>query len=260
MNEARPKVAVFKFSSCDGCQLAILCLEDELLLLAETVDIAWFLEARSRTVEGPYDVTFVEGSVTTPSDIERIRSIRQQSKYLIALGACATAGGIQALRNWADVETFTRAIYASPEHIRTLATSTPISDHVKVDFELHGCPVNKYEIVEVVASLLKGRAPHFPAHAVCIDCKRKGIACVMVSRELPCLGPVTRAGCDALCPSFDRGCFGCFGPAEMANPGALAGYLRSRRRPADEIVRRFRGFTGWAPPFRAVAGKVESKS
>jgi coenzyme F420-reducing hydrogenase gamma subunit len=260
MNEARPKVAVFKFSSCDGCQLAMLCLEDELLLLADTVDIAYFLEARSRTVEGPYDITFVEGSVTTAHDAERIRSIRSQSKFLVAIGACATAGGIQALRNWANVDAYTGAVYASPEHIHALATSTPISEHVKVDFELQGCPVDKFQLLEVVASLLAGRIPHIPGHAVCIDCKRKGLPCVMVSRDTPCLGPLTRAGCNALCPSFDRGCFGCFGPMEMANPGAYAEHLRSRRASPAEIVRRLRGIAGWSAPFRSASEKLENKS
>lgn len=255
----KPRIAVHKFSSCDGCQLAILCLEDELLLLAEKVEIALFHEARSAVSPGPWDVSFVEGSITTPHEAARILEIREQSGLLVALGACATSGGIQALRNWADVDAFTRAVYASPEHIKTLATSTPISDFVKVDLELHGCPIDRFQLLAAVAALLKGRPPVVPNYALCVECKRAGHACVMVALDKPCLGPVTRAGCGALCPSFERGCYGCFGPAEGARPDVLADSLHVHRHTADELVRTLRGFTGWAEPFRTASDRLEGR-
>ena len=158
MNERkRPKLAVWKFASCDGCQLSLLDCEDELLTLADAIEIANFPEASSAIEEGPYDLSLVEGSITTPHDAERIQKVRAQSKFLVTIGACATAGGIQALRNFADVNDFIAAVYASPQYISTLATSTPISAHVPVDYELHGCPINKMQLIEVI-SAFSGRS------------------------------------------------------------------------------------------------------
>ena len=255
--DARPKLAVFKFSSCDGCQLALLNLEDELLSLAGEVEIAYFLEARSQILPGPYDVTLVEGSITTAEDEKRIQEVRKDSKYLITIGACATAGGIQALRNWQDVGEFTRAVYATPAYIHTLEQSTPISSHVPVDFEVSGCPINKMQILEVLTALLVGRPPHLPSHSVCMDCKRRGTVCVMVARGLPCLGPLTRTGCGAICPAYNRGCYGCFGPLEAPNSDSWsAQVLRDGMQRAD-LVRLLRGFTGFQEAFRSASDKWE---
>jgi coenzyme F420-reducing hydrogenase gamma subunit len=217
----KPKLSVWKFSSCDGCQLSLLDCEDELLDVAGAVEIAYFLEASSATVKGPYDLTLVEGSITTPHDAERIHEIRRASKKLVAIGACATTGGIQALRNFGSIGDFVSAVYATPSYISTLRTSTAIADHVPVDFELQGCPLSKHQLLEVVGATLAGRRPNVPRHSVCVECKRAGVPCVMVTRGLACLGPVTQAGCGALCPLYSRGCFGCFGPKEQANLAAL---------------------------------------
>jgi len=227
----KPKLAVWKFSSCDGCQLSLLDCEDELLAIADGVEIAYFPEATSAEVEGPYDVSLVEGSVTTPHDVERIQEVRAQSGLVVTIGACATAGGIQALRNFASVREWIPLVYASPEFISTLETSTPIADHVAVDLELRGCPISKAQLLEVLTAFLAGRRPRIPSYAVCVECKRRGTPCLLV-QGIPCLGPITRAGCDALCPSYHRGCFGCFGPAESANPAALPLELRSSFREA----------------------------
>jgi sulfhydrogenase subunit delta len=257
MPNGKPKIAVFKFASCDGCQLSLLDLEDELLALCGEVEIAYFLEARTYRQPGPYDIALVEGSVTTQHDIERIHQVRQDTKYLVTIGACATTGGIQALRNWKDVREFTRVVYATPAYIETLATSSSISSHVAVDFELNGCPINRYQLLEVLTALLLGRAPQLAAHAVCGDCKRAGMTCVLVSHGTPCMGPLTHAGCGAICPSYNRGCYGCFGPMESPNAEALVAQLRSIGISAPALQRLLRGFTGYAEIFRSASDKLE---
>ena len=249
---ARPTLAVWKFASCDGCQLSLLDCEDELLALAEVVEISHFLEATSADAPGPYDLSLVEGSITTAADAERIRQVRRLSRRLVTIGACATSGGVQALRNLAGVDEFgseyVAAVYPRPEYIAALATSTPISAHVPVDLELHGCPVDRTQLLEVVTACLAGRTPQLPAESVCAECKRAGNVCVMVAGGTPCLGPVTRSGCDALCPSYARGCYGCFGPAPGANTGALVALLRADGMAERDVLRIFRTFNGPVDP------------
>ena len=246
----RPKLAVWKFASCDGCQLSLLDCEDELLTVADQVEIAYFMEASRATVAGPYDLSLVEGSITTAHDAERIREVRRQSKRLVTIGACATAGGIQALRNFQDVRAFTEIVYARPGYISTLAQSTPIGQHVLVDFELRGCPIDKHQLLEVIAAFIQRRRPVIRTDSVCTECKRRGTVCVMVADGTPCLGPVTQAGCGAICPSFDRGCYGCFGPMESPNTAALAAWWRRLGASDADILRAYRNFNAWASPFR----------
>jgi sulfhydrogenase subunit delta len=255
MADARKsKLAVWKFASCDGCQLSLLDCEDELLAVAGAIDIAYFPEATRAVVRGPYDVSLVEGSVTTPHDAERLHAVRRQSRTLITIGACATAGGIQALRNFQDVREFTQAVYARPEFISTLETSTPIKAHVNVDFELHGCPINKHQLVEVLAAFLNGRKPNTPAHSVCVECKLRGTACVLV-RGIPCLGPVTHAGCGAICPAYNRGCYGCFGPMETPNTPALTRKLAACGMAERDIQRVYSTFNVGDQTFREEASR-----
>jgi len=255
---AKPKLGVFKFASCDGCQLSLLDAEDQLLAVAGAVEIAYFLEVTSRIQPGPYDIALVEGSITTPHDVERIQQIRRDSKFLMTIGACATAGGIQSLRNWANCDEFVGSVYATPEYISTLATSTAIADHVKVDFELRGCPINQYQFIEVIQSLLAGRRPRTPVHSVCLDCKRRGTVCVMVAQGTPCLGPVTQSGCGSICPSYNRGCYGCYGPAAQPNLVSLTNQFVGDGVPPEQIVHSLRGFNGYAPGFRAESDRIES--
>jgi sulfhydrogenase subunit delta len=252
-----PSLAVWKFSSCDGCQLTVLDCEDELLTLAAELDIAYFLEATSGTVGGPYDVSLVEGSITTPHDAERIQEVRRQSRVLITIGACATAGGIQALRNFADVDAYASIVYPSPDYLSTLRTSTAIAAHVPVDFELTGCPIDKHQLLEVIAAHLHGRRPRIRAHSVCVECKRRGTVCVMVAHGTPCLGPVTHAGCGALCPAYDRGCYGCFGPMERPNTPALSARLAALGMHERDLVRVYRSFNAGAPAFREASENHE---
>ena len=238
----KPKLAVWKFASCDGCQLSLLDCEDELLALAGEVEIAYFLEASRATIKGPYDLSLVEGSVTTEHDAKRIQQVRRSSRKLVTIGACATAGGVQALRNFANVKDFLSIVYASPEYVSTLETSTPISAHVKVDFELNGCPINKHQLLEVITAFLQGRRPNISSTSVCMECKRRGTVCVMVAHGTPCLDPVTHAGCGAICPSYDRGCYGCFGPMQTPNTVSLTRQLRVLGMGERDVERVFRTF------------------
>lgn len=246
----KPKLAVWKFASCDGCQLTLLDCEDELLAVAEALEIANFPEASRKVVRGPYDISLVEGSITTPHDAERIHKVRRSSKLLISIGACATAGGIQALRNFADVNEYARSVYPHPDFFETLRKSTPIADHVFVDFELRGCPISKDQLLETVSALLNGRKPNIPPYSVCMECKRRGNVCVMVAEGIPCLGPVTQTGCGALCPSYNRGCYGCFGPKDTPNTAALAEWFEKLQIERPDILRLFRGFNACSEPFR----------
>ncbi|HVN60319.1 MAG TPA: hypothetical protein VMT59_03590 [Gaiellaceae bacterium] len=238
----RPTLAVWKFASCDGCQLSLLDCEDELLALTGEVEIAYFLEATSYEGKGPYDLSLVEGSVTTAHDAERIKHVRKMSRKLVTIGACATAGGVQALKNYADVDDFIRAVYASPEYISTLETSTAISAHVPVDYELNGCPINKHQLIEVITASLHGRRPNIPSSSVCMECKRRGTVCVTVAHGTPCLGPVTHAGCGALCPAYNRGCYGCFGPMDTPNTASLTRRLEALGMGDRAVERVFRTF------------------
>jgi sulfhydrogenase subunit delta len=246
----KPKLAVWKFSSCDGCQLSLLDCEDELLAVADAVQIAYFLEASRAEVAGPYDISLVEGSITTAHEAERIKRVRAQSRTLIAIGACATAGGIQALKNLRDLDQLTRSVYAHPEYIDSLATSSAVADHVAVDFELRGCPISKSQLLEVLNAALNGRRPNVPNHSQCVECKLAGTVCVMVSRGEPCLGPVTQAGCGNVCPSCARGCFGCFGPKEEPNTAALSARLGQLGMDDRALRHYYRLYTANAPAFK----------
>jgi coenzyme F420-reducing hydrogenase gamma subunit len=246
----KPKLAVWKFASCDGCQLSLLDCEDELLAIAGAVDIAFFPEASRVMAKGPYELSLVEGSVTTPHDIELIQQVRRMSKCLITIGACATAGGIQALRNFKDVQEFVSAVYASPEYIKTLDKSTAIADHVQVDFELRGCPISKEQLLELVSAYLFGRKPNLPPYSVCMECKRRGTVCVMVAHGTPCLGPVTQTGCGAICPAYNRGCYACFGPKETPNTDSLSKWWSHLGVKEQDLVRAFRTYNAWAEAFR----------
>ncbi|MFB7667722.1 oxidoreductase [Kitasatospora sp. NPDC056138] len=262
-DDGLPSLAVWKFASCDGCQLTLLDCEDELLGLAERVRISHFLEMSGAEGSGeggtatlagvgPYDLSLVEGSVTTAEDARRIRRIRQISRRLVTIGACATAGGVQALRNFADVAEFRAAVYAHPEYIATLATSTPISAHVPVDFELRGCPIDRRQLLEVITAYLAERKPNIPAHSVCFECKARGTTCVTVAHGTPCLGPVTHAGCGAICPAYDRGCYGCFGPSNSPNMPAMVRLLHHDGMNDRDVTRVFRTFNAASPEFAAL--------
>ncbi len=257
--KTRPKLAVWKFSSCDGCQLSLLDCEDELLAVAGAFEIAYFLEATRAQSKGPYDVSLVEGSIANAPDAERIKKIRADSKALITIGACATSGGIQALRNFRDYDAVVRAVYARPEYIDSLATSTAIAEHVKVDFELRGCPIDKRQLLEVLSAFLNNRKPLISPHSVCVECKLGGQVCVMVAHGTPCLGPVTHAGCGSLCPGRNRGCYGCFGPQERANTASLTRQIAELGLGERELAELYRSFNANAAAFRKEGDAHERK-
>jgi coenzyme F420-reducing hydrogenase gamma subunit len=251
----KPRVGVVKLASCDGCQLTILDLEDQLLPLTERFELIEFPEATSKRSEGPYDVLLVEGSVSTPDQAEEIVHLRARTRLLVTIGACATSGGIQALRNWADEPAWRAAVYPTPDLIRSLATSTPVSDHVHVDAELRGCPIDPGQLVELLTALRIGRRPQLGGESVCLECKRRGSVCVLVAADRPCLGPLTQTGCGAICPAYGRACYACFGPREEANVGSLHAWLGADRSPVD-VDRLFAGFNAWSAPFRPPAGRA----
>lgn len=252
-----PRIGVFKFASCDGCQLSLLNAEEHLLAVAGAVEIAYFPEASRKMLRGPYDVGIVEGSITTHDDAQRIQQVRRQCRTLVIIGACATAGGIQALRNWKDVNDFVSYVYATPAYIQTLKLSTPIAEHVPVDFELRGCPINKYQLIELISALLAGRKPSIPTYSVCIECKRRGNVCIAVAQGTTCLGPVTQAGCGAICPAYGRGCYGCFGPMESPNSIALAQHWTKAGLEHETVMHTFRTFNAWAWRFREATEERE---
>jgi len=256
----RLRLAIHKFASCDGCQLSLLDCEDELVSVLGAVEIAYFVEATRAFDAGPYDLSLVEGSITTPGDAERIRRVRALSRYVVTIGACATAGGIQALRNARDVSALAAAVYPRPEFLNVLETSTPIADHIRVDYELRGCPIDKGQLLEVLGAFLAGRRPQIPRHSVCMDCKAAGVVCVMVAHGTPCMGPVTHGGCGVLCPRVARGCYGCFGPMEAPRTEPLhAWWTQSLHVPSDDVARAYRTFNVGHPVFAAAAAHADTE-
>ena len=255
VDQRRPRVGVVKLASCDGCQLTLLDLEDQLLPITARFELVEFPEASSRRSEGPYDVLLVEGSVSTPEQREEIVRLRARTRLLVTIGACATAGGIQALRNWADEPAWRAAVYPTPDYVSSLATSTPVAEHVQIDAELRGCPIDPGQLLELLTALRIGRRPQLPGESVCLECKRRGTVCVLVAGDMPCLGPLTQTGCGAICPAYGRACYACFGPREQANVPSLHGWLGASR-PLIEVDRLFAGFNAWSQPFREPAARA----
>ncbi len=260
MSGTKPKLAVHKFSSCDGCQLALLNLGEPLLLLPELVDIVHFAEAGPSDPVAKADIALVEGSVSTPEDVHRIQQVREQSGLLITIGACATAGGLQALANFSDRDAWMAAVYASPDTIETLQHSNAISDYVKVDFEIPGCPVNSRQVVGALRDLLSGVKPRRETQPVCMECKRRGLVCALVSKGEPCMGPVTTAGCGALCPGAGRGCYGCYGPLDQINDRSLAARFAELGLDRPAAARRFHFIANHAPAFKQAGERLKDHS
>ena len=247
------KIGVFKFASCDGCQLAFFDISDRLLTLP--VEIEYFLEAQSENSFDQIDVAFVEGSISTPEEEERIKEIREKSEKVITIGACADSGGIQSIRNFMNFNEVLSSVYPSPEYIKSLEKSKPVSDYIDVDLEIRGCPINKEHLYEVIVSLLMRKTPSLPEYPLCLECKRKGNLCVLVLGK-PCLGSIIKAGCGAICPSFNTGCYGCFGPVDNPNVDSLQDIFREKGF-GDIFERILTSFNAYNKVFRE---KYEEKS
>jgi len=245
----KPRVAVHKFTSCDGCQLAFLNAGETLLQLTDMVEFVHFAEMGPIDMKTSVDIAFVEGSISTQAEAQRIQRIRQQSQYVITIGACATSGGLQALRNMNNAKQWLADIYAQPETLDSLDTATAIAKHIRVDLELWGCPVNQRQVLAAIRALLFGVAPVEDVEPVCLECKRQQRTCVMVTQGKPCMGPVTRTGCGALCPRMGRDCYACYGPAENANTEALGRRLAGLGLVDETIAKRFWFINNAAPSF-----------
>ena len=258
--QSKPRIAVHKFSSCDGCQLAFLNLGEDLLLLNDIVEIVHFAEAGMLDESARVDIAFIEGSISTNEDIQRIKHIREQSHYLITIGACATAGGLQALRNLAQADDWLAAIYPTKGYIDSLEQVTPISAQVHVDFELWGCPINQRQLLTLIRSLLWDALPDIEQDKLCLECKRQQYVCVMVTQGTACMGPVTRNGCGALCPSVGRGCYGCYGPGENPNTTALGHRFEGLGLLPAQIANQFLAINSQAQPFTTAGINWKDKS
>lgn len=245
------KIGVFKFSSCDGCQLAFFDIVEEILKSRE-IEIDFFLEAQSKNTYDNFDVAFVEGSISTQEEIERIKDIRDRTKHLVAIGACAVSGGIQAIRNFLDFQSVKRNVYHAITHEDVLEMSRPVSDFVRVDYEVRGCPINGYELIEIITSILLNKTPNINHTPVCIECKLKGNPCVVVLGK-PCIGPITASGCGAICPSFSRGCYGCFGPLPDSNIEGIKEIFNQNGWDFDEFV--LSSFNTYNPYYKGVIWK-----
>lgn len=253
-------VSIHKLTSCSGCQLGFLNLGETLLALTEYVDITHFIEGGIYCPDCACDVAFVEGSVTTRDDLERLKLIRDNSRWLVTIGACATSGGVQALRNLTDiygeVSSVKQKVYASPQFIETLESSEPVANFVKVDFELWGCPVSSQQVTTFVSQLMTfSRYTANPKlvpdkEKLCMACKRSGNVCVLITGQSPCMGPVTRTGCGAICPSFGKACYSCYGPSEQPNCRSLANRLHGIGLLEDEVIDLFAQFHSNSPAFK----------
>jgi sulfhydrogenase subunit delta len=237
----RPRVAVFDFTGCEGCELQLANKEDTLTDFLRAVEVVNFREISSHT-GGPYEVALVEGCVTRADEVERLKQIRKQAHLVAALGTCACFGGVSRLKNAYDLGEANREVYgARPKETRP---ARPIKDVVKVDLEIPGCPVSKVELERIVQHLIWDVPYQFPAYPVCLECKQRFSVCRFELGEL-CLGPVTRAGCDAPCPASGLGCWGCRGIAEDANFESFMEITRARGFSEREIRERLEFFGGF---------------
>ncbi|HUS59148.1 MAG TPA: NADH:ubiquinone oxidoreductase [Planctomycetota bacterium] len=240
----KPKVAFFDFTSCEGCQLQQLNCEDELLGILAAVEVVNFREATS-VRRDDYDIAFIEGSISTPSCVERIRKIRENAKVLVTLGACASTGGLNMLKNFQPLDKVRTYVYGDKAGYFDTLPVRPVDQVVKVDYKVHGCPMDKQDYLETVKALLSGREPRQVKYPVCVECKMKENACRYDYGET-CLGPVTRAGCGARCPSNNYICFGCRGLVDSPKTDAANDVLKERGLSAQDVLKKYRLFYGYS--------------
>jgi len=246
---SKPKIAVYKMSSCAGCQLEFLNLEPVLLELLGAVDIAYFVMAKRKNSPGPYDVGFVEGAITCGEEIEKLKKARKDCKVLVAMGACACTGGLPSMKNPMDQRDVEKVVYTELDAIHS-TKAYGIDQYVPVDAYLRGCPVSRDELVDFIKALLLGITPRIRLHSVCAECKLKENECLFVTKSIPCMGPIVAAGCGALCPSLGRPCEGCRGPSNDVNAKSFAEAMMERGYSEDDVIRKFRKFAGNTPEFQ----------
>jgi coenzyme F420-reducing hydrogenase gamma subunit len=237
------RVAFFDFTGCEGCQLAKVSMENEILGILRHVDIVNFREAMTEA-SWDFDVAFIEGSISSTACVERIHKIRRQAKALVAFGSCSSIAGINAIRTGQDFDDVRREVYGEHRYNFASLPALPVDQVVKVDAYIYGCPPNPADVARFLTQFLAGKVPDAVKYPVCIDCKLKENECLMQS-GVPCMGPVTRAGCGAWCPSNGQFCYGCRGLVPEANKNAMKEVLDRHRLSVQEIVNKFKLYSGY---------------
>jgi len=249
----KPKVAFFDFASCEGCQLQIINLEESILDLINIVDVVSFREAMKEHADN-YEIAFIEGSIVRPMDEERLKKIRERANILVALGACACIGGVNSLRNQYTAEEVKSMVYGDADmkdnaFFDILPETKAVDEVVRVDYYIPGCPINRDEFARVVTALALGKKPVLPNYPVCVECKKNGNICVFEEGKF-CLGPVTRAGCGAICPTNQDGCEGCRGLLDDPNTQSELEVLQKYGLTLKEALDQFKMFC-----YKAEVGK-----
>jgi sulfhydrogenase subunit delta len=246
----KPKLGFFKYSCCAGCEFQFMYFQK---YVPETLTGFDFVYARMMksggNPDGPFDVALVEGTITESWQADELKKIREQSRLLFAIGTCAIDGGIPAIKATIPEIEAERKVYKKLSSVHSIRPHA-IDAYVKVDGYIRGCPPGERDLYEALSSVLAGKKPDFLEYSVCIECKLKGNICVLVAYAMPCMGPVTNAGCGALCPSMNRACYSCFGPMKQANGPALAKKFKMMGLPKDDIVRKFTEFGAGTIEFR----------
>ncbi|MBU0967212.1 MAG: NADH:ubiquinone oxidoreductase [Proteobacteria bacterium] len=238
----KPKVAFFEFTSCEGCQLQLLNNEATLVDFLALLNIVNFREAMSEQSDD-YEIAFVEGSITRDDEAEQLKEIRARAQTLVAIGSCACFGGVNQLKNrFNDLAWVKEQVYGS--HPIESREAMPLSAIVPVDLEIYGCPIKKEEVERVVTNLVLGKSIDYPKYPVCVECKANHNVCLFDLGQ-PCLGPITRAGCDAWCPSNRLGCWGCRGPAEKPNVRQLRQIMHEHGFSDEQMLDRLECFGGF---------------
>jgi len=239
---AKPKISFHDFTCCEGCQLQVLNCEDEMLDILGAVEIVQFREAIDDRGED-YDIAFIEGAFSRESDRARLENIRKNAKIVVALGACATTGGLNVLKNFRGIEPAMKEVYGDKASWYETSAALPIDAAIKVDVKIHGCPIPKQEFLEVVKSVLAGRKPQIPDYPVCVECKLRENVCLYHKGEY-CMGVVARAGCNAWCPSYGGRCYACRGLISDPNDKAAKDILAEKGLTLEKVMQEFRLFNG----------------
>jgi len=254
--DEKKKIGIFKYSCCAGCEFQLIYFQHYVLETLKAVDVTYCKMLQSGgTEEGPFHVALIEGAITEQWQADQLKKIRESSKYLIPIGSCAVCGGIPAVKNTSQELNVERRVYTNTSVIHSLKAH-PVEHYVNVDGTIKGCPMGVRDLVELVKSLLLDITPQFLEYCVCVECKLRGNICVLVAYDEPCMGPVTNAGCGALCPSLNRGCYGCWGPMKDANARALADQFERMGLSREDISRCFTQFG--EPAIEWKPGQVKS--